>query len=60
VPQFQANNDKPLLYVSYGSLGSGDTELLKRVIGVIGKMPVRALVNVGDYIDQYTIFLPMR
>ena len=31
-PTFKANNDKPLLYVSYGSLGAGDTELLKRVI----------------------------
>ena len=54
VPAFKANDDKPLLYVSYGSLGSGDTELLKRMIKVIGTMPVKALVNVGDYIDQYT------
>ena len=53
IPEFKANNDKPLLYVSYGSLGSGDTELLKRVIKTIGTMPVRALVNVGDYMDQY-------
>jgi MGT family glycosyltransferase len=54
VPKFGANDDKPLLYVSYGSLGSGDVDLLKRVISAIGKMPLRALVNVGDYIDQYT------
>ena len=54
VPKFKANNDKPLLYVSFGSLGSGDTDLLKRLIASIGKMPVRALVNVGDYKDQYT------
>ena len=54
IPVFKANNDKPLLYVSYGSLGSGDTELLKRVIKVAGAMPVRALVNVGEYMDQYT------
>ena len=54
VPTFQANNDKPLLKVSFGSLGSGDTDLLKRLIGVLGKMPVRALVNVGDYMDQYS------
>jgi MGT family glycosyltransferase len=53
VPRFKAHNTKPLIYVSFGSLGSGDTELLKRLIGVIGKMPVRALVNVGDYIEQY-------
>lgn len=54
VPQFARNNDKPLLYVSFGSLGAGDTELLKRIIGVVGKLPYRALVNVGDYKDQYT------
>lgn len=54
VPRFRANNDKPLLYVSFGSLGAGDTELLKRLIAAIGRMPVRALVNVGDYRDQYS------
>jgi MGT family glycosyltransferase len=53
VPRFKANRDKPLLYVSFGSLGSGDTELLERLIAAIGRMPVRALVNVGDYKDQY-------
>lgn len=54
VPRFRANGDKPLLYVSFGSLGAGDTELLKRLIAAIGRMPVRALVNVGDYKDQYS------
>ncbi len=53
VPRFKANDDKPLLYVSFGSLGAGDTELMKRLIAALGRMPVRALVNVGDYKDQY-------
>jgi MGT family glycosyltransferase len=53
MPKFAKNNDKPLLYVSFGSLGSGDVDLLKRLITTLGKLPVRALVNVGDYIDQY-------
>jgi MGT family glycosyltransferase len=53
VPTFAENNDKPLIYVSFGSLGAGDTELLKRLISTIGKLPYRALVNVGDYKDQY-------
>ncbi len=48
VPPFEANEGEPLLYISYGSLGAGDTELLKRVIAAVEKMPVRALVNVGD------------
>ena len=53
VPAFKANNDKPLLYVSFGSLGAGDTALLQRIIDAVGKMPYRALVNVGDYGDSY-------
>jgi MGT family glycosyltransferase len=53
VPAFKAMNDKPLLYVSYGSLGAGDTDLLKRVIAAVAKMPVRALVDVGDYSAEY-------
>ncbi len=54
IPRFAKNNDKPLIYVSFGSLGAGDTELLKRIIKVIGTLPYRALVNVGDYKDLYT------
>ena len=53
VPEFKLHNDKPLLYVSYGSLGSGDTPLLQRVIDALAAMPVRALVNVGEYMHAY-------
>ena len=53
LPTFEANRDAPLLYISFGSLGAGDTELLKRIIGVIAGLPYRALVNVGDYLDDY-------
>lgn len=54
LPAFGKNADGPLLYISFGSLGSGDTELLKRLITLIGKTRYRALVNVGDYKDSYT------
>ncbi len=53
VPTFAKNNDKPLIYISFGSLGAGDTDLLKRLIATIGELPYRALVNVGDYKDTY-------
>lgn len=53
IPPFGKNNDKPLLYVSFGSLGAGDTALLKRIVEVLGTLPYRALVNVGDYKDAY-------
>ncbi|TIU57883.1 MAG: glycosyl transferase family 1, partial [Mesorhizobium sp.] len=54
IPTFAKNNDGPLLYVSFGSLGAGDVDLLKRIIAALGKTRYRALVNVGGYKDQYT------
>src|SRR5690606_38562532 len=53
IPEFRANNDKPLLYVSFGSLGSGDVDLLQRLITAVGKLPYRALFNVGEHLDEY-------
>ena len=53
VPDFKANNDKPLIYFSYGSLGVADVDLIKRILGVLADAPYRVLVNVGDYLDQY-------
>ncbi len=58
VPRFDANDDGPLLYVSFGSLGAGDTELLKRIIAAVGKSRYRALVNVGDYAAAYSELPP--
>ena len=53
VPDFATQNDKPLLYISFGSLGSGDTATLQRLIDAIARLPYRALVNVGDYKDSF-------
>jgi MGT family glycosyltransferase len=53
VPAFATNADGPLIYVSFGSLGAGDTALLKRLIAALGKSRFRALVNVGDYMEAY-------
>jgi MGT family glycosyltransferase len=54
VPRFAAHEGRPLLYLSYGSLGSSDLELIKRQIALLGRLPYRALVNVGDSLDAYT------
>ena len=54
VPAFAKNNDGPLIYVSFGSLGAGDVDLLKRIIAALGKSRYRALVNVGGYKAAYT------
>jgi len=53
IPAFSCNQDKPLLYVSFGSLGCGDTETLGKLIQGLGQLPVRALINVGSALDQY-------
>lgn len=53
IPKFSRNNDKPLIYLSYGTLGGADVDLIKRIIGLLGKSDYRAIVNVGDYKEQY-------
>lgn len=53
IPEMGDFNDKPIIYISFGTLGSGEPDLLKRMIAVVGNMEVRALVNVGDYMDEY-------
>ena len=45
VPAFAANADKPLVYVSFGSLGSGDTDLLKRLIAAFAQAALPGAVQ---------------
>lgn len=58
IPRFAAQQDSPLVYLSFGSLGAGDVRLLKRLIAALGRMPYRALVNVGDRKQQYADLPP--
>jgi MGT family glycosyltransferase len=53
VPAFAEQGDKPLVYVSFGSLGAADIDLYKRMIKLFGTLPYRFLMNVGDHIDRY-------
>src|SRR5207245_641017 len=52
--QFGKNDDAPLIYVSYGSLGAADVDLYRRQIDLFGRLPYRVLMNVGDYLDAYS------
>ena len=55
VPSFGSGFDgKPLIYVSFGSLGAADVDLYRRMIGLFGTLPYRFLMNVGDYLNTYT------
>ena len=53
MPAFEKNADKPLLYLSSGSMNAADVDLIKRQIELIGRLPYRALVNVGDALEEY-------
>jgi UDP:flavonoid glycosyltransferase YjiC (YdhE family) len=53
VPAFETNDGAPLIYFSFGSLGTGDVELIQRMIGVLGQAPYRVLANVGAQFDRY-------
>jgi MGT family glycosyltransferase len=48
-----ALQDSPLVYLSFGSLGAIDTDLIARMIAVFADFPARFLVNVGGFGDAY-------
>ncbi len=52
-PEFPAHNDKPSVYVSFGSLGAADTALFERMVRLFSTLPYRFLVNAGGYKDSY-------
>ena len=53
VPVFPANSG-PLVYLSFGSLGSTDVQFLQRIIDAVAIIPARFLVNVGALIESYS------
>jgi MGT family glycosyltransferase len=53
VPIFATNNNKPLIYVSFGSLGAADIDLYKRMIALFGTLPYRFLMNIGEHKAAY-------
>lgn len=52
VPRLPAD-DGPLVYLSFGSLGSMDVAFLQRMIDAVAGLPARFLVNVGALIENY-------
>ncbi len=53
LPRFPGREDQPLVYLSFGSLGVADVDLIQRMLEVLGRAPYRVLVNVGAYLDRY-------
>ena len=47
--------DGALIYLSLGSLGSADVELMQRLIGVLGRTPHRYIVSKGPLHDTFDL-----
>jgi MGT family glycosyltransferase len=52
VPEFPRDSG-PLVYLSFGSLGATDVDLIERMLKVFATLPARFLVNVGNLRDAY-------
>jgi MGT family glycosyltransferase len=47
--------DAPLVYLSLGSLGSADVQLMERLIDVLGRAPYRVIVSMGPQHELLTL-----
>jgi MGT family glycosyltransferase len=52
VPESLRDRPGSLIYLSLGSLGSADVELMKRLVDVLGRTPHRFIVSKGPQHDQ--------
>ncbi len=51
-PPLPANHG-PIVYLSFGSLGAIDTDLISRMIDTFAAFPARFFVNVGGFLERY-------
>jgi MGT family glycosyltransferase len=52
LPEQLASGDDPLVYLSLGSLGSADVELMRTLIDSLAAAPYRVIVSMGPQHDQ--------
>ena len=52
-PPYFPVEDGPLIYLSFGSLGAIDTDLIARIIDAFETLPARFLINVGGFLEAY-------
>jgi MGT family glycosyltransferase len=55
IPAQLRGGDGGLVYLSLGSLGSADVDLMKRLVDVLGRTPHRYVVSKGPQADQYEL-----
>jgi MGT family glycosyltransferase len=54
-PEQLARSDEPLVYLSLGSLGSADVELMRKLIDELAEAPLRVIVSKGPQADQFEL-----
>jgi MGT family glycosyltransferase len=52
LPEALAGGDEPLLYLSLGSLGSADVELMRGLVATLADAPYRVVVSKGPQADE--------
>lgn len=55
VPESLRDGPGSLIYLSLGSLGSADVELMRRLVDVLGRTPHRYIVSKGPQHEQYEL-----
>ncbi len=55
LPPSLAEREGALIYLSLGSLGSADVELMQRLVDVLGRTSHRVIVSKGPLADQITL-----
>jgi MGT family glycosyltransferase len=55
IPEEVREGDGGLVYLSLGSLGSADVDLMRRLVDVLGRTPHRFIVSKGPQHDQYEL-----
>jgi MGT family glycosyltransferase len=55
IPEGLREGDGGLVYLSLGSLGSADVDLMRRLVDVLGRTPHRFIVSKGPQHDEYEL-----
>jgi MGT family glycosyltransferase len=55
VPEKLRDGEEPLLYLSLGSLGSADVELMEKLVAELAAAPYRVVVSKGPQADEFEL-----
>ncbi len=55
MPESLRDGDGSLIYLSLGSLGSADVDLMRRLVDVLSRTPHRYIVSMGPQHDRYEL-----